>query len=252
MLAEQEITYDMWVEFKENPCIEMRNHILLSYLGLVKNIAWRLVPTYKNHLEFDDLYSLGVLGLMDAIEKYDVEKNIKFETYASLRIKGAIIDQIRKQDWIPRNLRQKIKMVEDAYSTLENRDGKAPSDKEMAQYLGISTLEVKKIITESYTYQVISMDEQLMDIMNKDELISKETSPEQDYENKELKKELAEIIDRLTPNEKMVISLYYFDELNQKEISNVMNLSESRVSQLHSRALIKIKSHISKRKLFNV
>ena len=91
-----------------------------------------------------------------------------------------------------------------------------------------------------------------MDIMNKDELISKETSPEQDYENKELKKELAEIIDRLTPNEKMVISLYYFDELNQKEISNVMNLSESRVSQLHSRALIKIKSHISKRKLFNV
>jgi RNA polymerase sigma factor for flagellar operon FliA len=105
MLAEQEITYDMWVEFKENPCIEMRNHILLSYLGLVKNIAWRLVPTYKNHLEFDDLYSLGVLGLMDAIEKYDVEKNIKFETYASLRIKGAIIDQIRKQDWIPRNLR---------------------------------------------------------------------------------------------------------------------------------------------------
>jgi RNA polymerase sigma factor for flagellar operon FliA len=143
-------------------------------------------------------------------------------------------------------------MVEDAYSTLENRDGKAPSDKEMAQYLGISTLEVKKIITESYTYQVISMDEQLMDIMNKDELISKETSPEQDYENKELKKELAEIIDRLTPNEKMVISLYYFDELNQKEISNVMNLSESRVSQLHSRALIKIKSHISKRKLFNV
>ena len=246
-LAIEELSREVWQDFKNKPTIETRNYILMHYLGLVKDIAQRLVYSYKNHVDYDDLYSCGIFGLMDAIEKYDVGRNIKFSTYATWRVKGAIIDYIREQDWLPKSKRQKLKQVEDAYTQLEGKYGQPPSEDQVASHLGISVSELNKTLSESYSYQIISMDEKIMEVLNQGKDISTQTAtPEAEFMEEELKDVLAKAIDTLTQNEKMVTSLYYFDELNQKEIGKVMGLSESRISQLHAKAVIKIRSYLEK------
>jgi len=244
-----EISSEVWDEFKRDRSVHLRNHILLKYTHLVKYIANRMAPSYSGHVDKDDLMGYGILGLMDAIDKYDYTKGVKFETYASLRIKGSIIDQIRQQDWLPRSMRQKIKNLETACQTLEKSSGRFPNDEEVAKHMGISVSEVQKLWNESYQYQLISMDEQIIDMMqagNESLHIPHGDTPEQKLDEKELMQVLSGAIKGLTDNEKMVVSLYYYEELTQKEIAKVLGVTESRVSQIHAKALLKLKSTISK------
>jgi len=245
------ISNEIWLEFRLKPSIDTRNFILMNYIQLVKEIACRLAPVYKNHFEYDDLFSCGIFGMMDAIEKFDVLKGIKFETYATWRIRGAMIDYIREQDWLPKSMRQKFKNIEETYKSIERNLGRYPTDEEVARHLEISIDELSKILHESYYYQVISMDEQIMDVMKIDD-IRGDQIPENAYIQGELKHTLSKIIDQLTENERMVTSLYYFDELNQKEIGKVMGLTESRISQLHSKALLKLRVSMDKLNLVEI
>ena len=238
-------TVALWKAFTRNRNMELRNELLLCYIYLVKSIVYRMMPTYAKHVEFDDLMSCGVLGLMDAIDKFDISKEVKFETYASLRIKGEIIDQIRKQDWAPISLRQKIKRVEEGFSSLESKVGRSVTEQEVAEHLDMPVEEIQKTLDESNTFNLICFDDILVDRLKSEEsLKTSEGSPEKTYEDKEMRELLAACIDKLPERERMVISLYYNDELTLKEIGLTLGVSESRVSQIHSKALMTLRTKL--------
>jgi RNA polymerase sigma factor for flagellar operon FliA len=240
-------TERLWVEFSKTRCLEIRNELVMKYVPLVKGIALRLVPTYRKHVDFDDLMSSGLLGLMDAIDKFDLSKDVKFETYASLRIKGEIIDQIRKQDWAPISLRQKIKKVEECFEALESSTGRTPTEAEVADKLSMKTDDVKKTLDEAHTFNLIALDEMLVDRVAGDSLAApSDESPEKRLEEKELKEVLIQTIESLSEKEKQVVSMYYYDELTLKEIGLVLGVTESRVSQIHSKALLVLKGKMKK------
>ena len=198
-------------------------------------------------VEYDDLVGYGTFGLIDAIDKFDLMKGVKFETYASLRIRGAILDQIRKMDWIPRTLRQKQKKIELAYQKLELEQGRAGTDEEVAQLIGISVDEFLTWQNQTKITNLVSLDEFLeqgsevkMDVGSSSQF----EQPEKVMEKEEMKKALVETLQHLTENEKKVITLYYYEELTLKEISHILEVSESRVSQLHTKALQKMKQKL--------
>lgn len=237
----------LWAEFSRTRSLETRNELVMQYVHLVRSIALRLVPTYRKHVDFDDLMSSGLLGLMDAIDKFDVNKDVKFETYASLRIKGEIIDQIRRQDWAPISLRQKIKKVEECFETLESSTGRIPTESEVASRLSMSTEDVKKTLDEAHTFNLVALDEMLMDRVAGDSLAAPlDESPERRLEEEEIKRILAQTIDMLPEKEKQVISMYYYDELTLKEIGLVLGVTESRISQIHSKALMTLRTRMNK------
>jgi len=236
----------LWAMFTQTPSMELRNEIVMHYIYLVKTIVARMVPTYRKHVDFDDLMSCGVLGLMDAVDKFDIAKEVKFETYASLRIKGEIIDQIRRQDWAPISLRQKIKKVEEAYDVLESQTGYAPNEKEVAGYLQMHEDEVKKVLDESHTFNLMALDEMLIDRLGSESLASDENNPAASAEDQDVRRLLAQFIDTLPENEKLVISMYYYDELTLREIGSVLGVSESRVSQIHSKAMMTLRTKMKR------
>ena len=239
-------TQALWEEFAVSRDVDTRNELVMSYLHLVKFIARRLLPTYHKHVEFDDLMSSGLLGLMDAIDKFDPAKEVKFETYASLRIRGEIIDQIRKQDWAPISLRQKIKKVENGYAELEGTLGRSVTEREVAAHLEMPENEVKKTLDESHTFNIMCLDEVLVDRMKSgDLLVSNEETPEESLENREMLELLAKYIDTLSEKERLVISLYYYDELTLKEIGLTLGVTESRVSQIHSKAMMTLRGKLT-------
>jgi RNA polymerase sigma factor for flagellar operon FliA len=189
--------------------------------------------------------SYGIFGLIDAIDKFDMGKEVKFETYASLRIRGAILDQIRKMDWIPRTIRQRQKQIDAAMKEVEQSNGRAATDEEIAKHIGISEDELLEWQNQVKADSVISLNEyveQGNDISSDKGLSSGFDTPEKVIENSELKKVLADALELLTDKEKKVILLYYYEELTLKEISRVLDVSESRVSQLHTKALQKMKT----------
>jgi RNA polymerase sigma factor for flagellar operon FliA len=196
-------------------------------------------------VEYDDLVSYGVFGLIDAIDKFDMSKEVKFETYASLRIRGAILDQIRKMDWIPRTVRQRQRRMDNAIKELEAKNGKTPTDEEISNYLGLSNDEYFEWQNQVKADTVISLNEyveQGNDISSEKSASSGFDTPEKVVEMEELKKVLTESLDLLTEKEKKVILLYYYEELTLKEISYVLDVTESRVSQLHTKALQKMRT----------
>jgi RNA polymerase sigma factor for flagellar operon FliA len=199
------------------------------------------------NVEYDDLVSYGVFGLIDAIDKFDYSKDIKFETYASLRIRGAILDQIRKMDWIPRTIRQKQKKIEQVMKEIETTTGHAASDEEIAKGLGISEDEYCDWQSQMKIVGVVSLNEYLeqggSELPNeKGKTSGQFDAPEEVVEQAELKEKLKESLEVLTEKEKKVILLYYYEDLTLKEISNILEVSESRISQLHTKALHKMKS----------
>jgi len=237
----------LWAEFAKTRSLEIRNELVMKYVPLVKSIALRLVPTYRKHVDFDDLMGSGLLGLMDAIDKFDLSKDVKFETYASLRVKGEIIDQIRKQDWAPISLRQKIKKVEECYESMESSMGRTPTETEVAGKLSMSADDVKKTLDEAHTFNLVALDEMLMDRVAGDSLAaSPNESPEMRLEEQEVKRILAHTIEGLPEKEKQVISMYYYDELTLKEIGLVLGVTESRISQIHSKALMTLRTKMTK------
>lgn len=225
---------------------ELREKIILEYAQLVKVVAGRLSMYLGYNVEYEDLVSYGIFGLIDAIDKFDCMKEIKFETYASLRIRGSILDQIRKMDWIPRTIRQRQKKIDAVMKEIELREGRAATDEEIAVALGISSDEYLDWQSQMKITGVVSLNE----FMDQGSDVSQETaggavsrfdSPEENIEKKELAKVLQDALELLTEKEQNVIVLYYFEELTLKEISSILEVSESRISQLHTRALQKMR-----------
>lgn len=239
---------NLWIEYAETKNREIKRKLIENYIELVKIVAGRMYNFYGSKVEYDDLLGYGVLGLIDSIDKFDISKNIKFETYAQIRIRGEIIDNIRKLDWIPRSLRKKSKDVQDAIWVLENKLGESPSNKELSKYLGISLKELESILSDISTFNVSSLEDTLLAKGDYNLEVNQTNGlPEQIYEEKEIKKLLAASINNLKENEKKVISLYYYEELTYKEIGYIMNLSESRISQIHSKAILTIKNTLMKK-----
>lgn len=235
----------LWEDYVRLKTSDLREKLILEYAPLVKVVAGRLSMYLGYNVEYEDLVSYGVFGLIDAIDKFDTGKEVKFETYASLRIRGAILDQIRKMDWIPRTIRQRQKQLDTAMKELERRNGKPATDAEIAAYMGISEDELLDWQTQVKADNMISLNEyveQGNDISSDKSISSGFDTPEGVVEKNELKEMLQEALELLTEKEKKVILLYYYEELTLKEISRVLEVSESRISQLHTKALQKMKT----------
>ena len=236
----------MWMEYSKLKTPELREKLIIEYSQLVKIVAGKLSMYLGYNVEYDDLVGYGVFGLIDAIDKFDYGKGIKFETYASLRIKGEILDQIRRMDWIPRTVRQKQKQLDSAYKVIEERTGRLATDEELADELGISLDELCDMQNEAKVSNIISLDEYMEQGDIKVEPVETKDymQPDKVVEKEELKKMLMEVLETLTDKEKRVILLYYYEDMTLKEISSVMDVSESRVSQLHSKALVKMRARL--------
>ena len=231
-------------EYAANKRPETREQLILEYAPLVKVVAGRLSMYLGYNVDYEDLVSYGVFGLIDAIDKFDLNKDVKFETYASLRIRGSILDQIRKMDWIPRTVRQKRKKIEEAIRQIETQTGRNATDEEIAKELGIEETELNEWQVQLNVTNVVSLNEfveqggePVMDARNNSHF----AQPEESIQEEELKKVLRESMDLLTEKEQKVILLYYYEDLTLKEISNILEVSESRVSQLHTKALAKMR-----------
>ncbi len=234
----------LWEAYQKNPSCEIREKIILEYAPLVKVVAGRLSMYLGYNVEYDDLVGYGIFGLIDAIDKFDAAKDVKFETYASLRIRGSILDQIRKMDWIPRTVRQKQKKLDEAIKKIEMQTGRNASEEEIAKEIGISDDELSIWQSQLKVTNVVSLNEYVeqgtepvMDAKNNSHFIQ----PEEKVQENELKEVLKDTLKLLTEKERRVIELYYYEELTLKEISKVLEVSESRVSQLHTKALLKMK-----------
>ena len=234
----------LWEDYQRNPLPELREKLITEYAPLVKVVAGRLSMYLGYNVEYEDLVSYGIFGLIDAIDKFDLGKDVKFETYASLRIRGSILDQIRKMDWISRTVRQKQKKIEEAIRQVEAKTGRNASDEEIAKELGIPEEELNDWQSQLKVTNVISLNEfveqggePVMDARKNSHF----AQPEETIQEEELKNVLKDAMDLLTEKERKVILLYYYEELTLKEISNILGVSESRVSQLHTKALLKMR-----------
>lgn len=240
-------TDKLWKEYEKKPSAEIREQLIIAYSQLVKLVAGRLSMYLGHNVEYDDLVSYGIFGLIDAIDKFDTTKNVKFETYASLRIRGAILDQIRKMDWIPRTVRQRQRKIDEAMKHIEMRTGKTATDEEIAIELGVSEEELVNWQSQLKVTNVVSLnefDEQGQEPAIEPTAKNRFAQPEEVIEAAELKVKLAESLELLTEKERRVIELYYYEELTLKEISMVLEVSESRVSQLHTKALAKMRKKL--------
>ncbi|MBO6133634.1 MAG: FliA/WhiG family RNA polymerase sigma factor [Lachnospiraceae bacterium] len=244
-------TNALWDEYGRSRSPEIREKIILEYAPLVKLVAGRLSMYLGYNVEYDDLVGYGIFGLIDAIDKFDIGKDVKFETYASLRIRGAMLDHIRKMDWIPRTVRQRQRKIDEALKKLESEVGRNVSDAEVAAELGISEEEYTEWQSQLMITNVVSLNEFMEQggdgaANGKEKLKGKAPGPEEIIEKAELKKMLMEALEKLTEREKKVILLYYYEDLTLKEISKIMEVSESRISQLHVKALNKMKKKLGK------
>ena len=237
----------LWEEYSKNRRADIREKLIIEYSQLVKLVAGRLSMYLGYNVEYDDLVGYGIFGLIDAIDKFDYGKNVKFETYASLRIRGAILDQIRKMDWIQRSLRQKQKKIDSAMAKIESEEGRMATDEELAGELEISVDELNEWQGQAMVTNLVSLDEFTaagsevrMDASSNSHFEQPETA----LEKEELKVKIAEALDSLTEKERNVIVLYYYEEMTLKEISRVLDVTESRVSQLHTKGLQKMKGQL--------
>ena len=236
-------------EYSKTRSPESREKLILEYAPLVKVVAGRLSMYLGYNVEYEDLCSYGIFGLIDAIDKFDMMKDVKFETYASLRIRGSILDQIRKMDWIPRTIRQKQKQIDTVIKQIEQEQGRAATDAEIAQALGITDDEYTDWQSQMKITGLVSLDEFMesgSDVVSTpgNSTTAHFTGPEENIEKQELVKMLSDAIESLTDKEQKVITLYYYEELTLKEIANILDVSESRVSQLHTRAIGKMKGKL--------
>ena len=234
----------LWLKYRENKTVELRNEIAEHYLPLVRIVCGRLAVSLPQHLDKDDLLSSGFFGLLDAIDRFDPTRNIKFETYAGVRIRGAMLDYLRSKDWIPVSMRQKIRKYEQTVCRLENELGRAATDNELAAALDISLEELQTLVNQCNSATVIPLEEYL----KTDAAETIDTNPANSTEFFELKETLAKAIERLPERERLVVSLYYYEEMTLKEISLVLHLTEARISQLHTKAIFKMRSYLAQSK----
>ena len=234
----------LWHSYLENKTVELRNQLAEHYLPLVKLVAGRLASSLPAHVDRDDLLSSGFFGLMDAIDRYDMERKNKFETYAGVRIRGAMLDYLRSKDWLPVAIRQKIRRYEQTVYELETRLGRPANDQELAEALGLTEKELRALESQISVATVIPLD----DYLRTDSPASAEEGPTERLEKAELRNTLAAAIERLPEKEKKVVALYYYEELTLKEISLILNLSEARISQLHTKAVFRLRGYLARMK----
>ena len=242
----------LWRRFKRTGVKGDRDRLILTYAPLVKYVAGRLGSGLPAHVDEGDLISYGLLGLISAIERYDPDRDIKFETYAIVRIKGAIIDELRALDWVPRSVRSRAREIERAIAELEAKLGRAPADDEIAAKLGISTDELDESLTDISRSSIAALDELWSGGADGDQVSLLDTiedqagpRPADALDETEVRETLADAIARLPEREKLVITLYYYEELTLREIGEVLGVTESRVSQLHTKAVLRLRSRLS-------
>lgn len=243
----------LWREFKKTQDEEIREYLIEKYSPLVKYVAGKISTGMPQSVEFDDLISYGVFGLLDAITKFDIDRGIKFKTYAMTRIRGAIFDELRNFDWIPRSIRQKAKQMEQIVSDLENKMGRPVEDEEIAEEMGLSEDELKELMLQLSGTSMVSLNDIWYLGDDNDEVTIMDTlqsptanNPEVQIEKEEVKDFIVESIKKLPDKEKKVIVLYYYEDLTLKEIGQVLDVTESRVSQLHTKAIMRLRGRLSK------
>jgi len=243
---------NLWNEWKHDRSLETKKLLIEAYVPLVDYVASRVSIGLPNHITKDDLVSYGIMGLIDALDKFELERGLQFETYASWRIKGAILDSLRRSDWVPRSVREKAKRIEEAYGILEQRHLRSVSDEEMSAYLDVPVEEFQQMLKDVSVTTVFSLEDPIKEedaevrmAMLVDEQAPK---PESTVHRQYLQEVLTRAIDRLTEKERTVVSLFYYEELSLSEIAEVMSLSPSRISQLHAKALLRLKGVLSSNK----
>lgn len=247
-------TQALWVRYKENRDPSAREDLVINYASLVRYVAGRMAMGLPSQVELDDLESYGLFGLLEAIERFDLSRGVKFETYAMTRIRGAIIDGLRAETWAPA-LKQKAKQMEQAHAALETKLGRDPTDEELAGQLGLSLTDLTRRQAEVSAAVMLSLD----DTSSSDEegeglsvadKLQDLTSPDPELEALlvERKETLAQAIEKLTEKERLVVTLFYYEGLTAKEIAMVMNLSVARISQLHSKAILRLRGRLSRHK----
>ena len=237
----------LWIDFKKTGDIESKNAILLNYGYLVRWIVRRMMPKYNNFNEYDDLVSCGMLGLIDAVDKFELKHEVKFETYAVTRIRGEILDYMRSQDWASPSLRKKISAITSAYETFESLNPGRPVDKDVADSLEMPVEQVHKILNQAHMFNVVNFEDALSSGVPEAEIRNPdESTPEEELLKKEKKRLLAEVIDSLPEKERLVVTLYYYEGMLLKEIADILQVTESRVSQIHSKVLGKMRVKLEK------
>jgi len=244
----------LWQRFKEEDDQNAREELVIHYSYLVKYMANRMAINLPPSVEVDELISYGIEGLIEAADKFDYQRKIKFETYAIARIKGAMIDGLRAMDWVPVSVRQKSKELEKAYNRIETRLGRNATDQEVAEELGITLAQFQMLLRDVSLATILYLEDflpgedgtsrRIMDLIE-DEQADNALNMAEFMDTKRV---LAEAISRLPEKEKLVLELYYYEGLNLKEIGAVMGLSESRISQLHSKAILRLRGRLSRRK----
>ena len=242
-LVEEQSCWEKWNTSRDR---EAGDELLRAYLPLVTYHVQRISVGLPKSVNKDELRSLGMLGLYDALKKFEPERDLKFDTYASFRIRGAILDGLRREDWLPRSLREKTKKVEAAIERLEQENLRSVSAKEVAEELGLSENDVTTVMSESFMANVLSIDEENKETESREKVSytiedKKAITPENSLLQEELHGELALVIKELSEKEQLVVSLFYFEELTLTEIGQVLGLSTSRISQIHSKALFRIR-----------
>jgi len=237
----------IWLQYKRNPDSKIKEKLIIHYLPLVKYVVNRLPVANLPSISVDDLISSGVVGLMKALDRFELKKGVKFETYAIPRIQGAIIDELRSLDWIPRSLRKKTHLLEETYLALQNKLDRPPTNEELAKSLGLEQDELYQLLIEKTYFSTHSLDRKAN---NSSETLAESLTSLKDkdpfciIEERERKNILKGIISELTEQEKTVIILYYYEELTLKEIGKILGVSESRISQIHSKAILHMRSQL--------
>ncbi len=240
--------------YKENPqqlTSNQKDKLIMEYAPLIKFIAYKISMRLPSNIELDDLIASGAIGLMDAIEKYDPSRDNTFKTYAEFRIRGAILDELRNQDWVPRSIRDKAKLLEKTFSQLKNDLGRDATDQEAADKLGLSMDEFHDLVYQVCPVSILSFDNQTtFSSIDKKSMLGfledfKIDNPFNELQIKVVKDIIMDSINSLPEKHKIILSLYYYEDLNLKEIGRVLRITESRVSQLHAQAIVRLKAKLS-------
>ncbi len=251
-LLEEKSEDELWRVFKKTRDPNIRDAFVKQYAPLVKYVAGKIAVSMPHNVEFDDLVGFGVFGLFDAIKKFDPDKHVKFKTYAVTRIRGAIFDELRSIDWVPRSVRQKSREVEDAMRHLESSLGRSASDRELAGAMGVSVKEFEKTMLKISGTSILSLNDVWYTGEDNDKVSIADSiesphslNPETIVEKEEIKRVIVKTLDELPEKEKKVLVLYYYEDLTLKEIGKVLDVTESRVSQLHTKAIMRLRAKLT-------
>ncbi|MCU0581579.1 MAG: FliA/WhiG family RNA polymerase sigma factor [Syntrophales bacterium] len=224
-----------------------RDQLIMKYVPLVKNVVGRITARLPSHVvDREDLIHVGVIGLMSALEKYDANRNVQFETYARFRIRGAVLDEMRSRDWVPRSTRSKDNKLEAAFEKLQRKLGRSPDEEEVAEFLKMTMEEYFQLLDESRCISMISSEDlpgDYLDSLSREEMLETidHGNPLELLKSSELRDGMKRAVNQLPEKERLVLALYYYEELTMKEIGKVLNLTESRVCQLHTQAILRLR-----------